>query len=131
MTIGLVSFCLILCPASFGMAKTLVGASCGRPVGILCAMVFLTVVFGAWSVVRQPYRTRVGGAALKRAKSAIARAARAPLEAEISLAFAVSGAVVLAGTPCQAFRKLMPSGGDGTGSGGDGGGSGCGGYSAD
>jgi uncharacterized protein (TIGR04222 family) len=133
MTIRLMSLSLILLPTLLGLAKILVGLSRGRPVGILCAMVFSTVEVGVLTVIDQPRLTRGGRAAIKRAKSGMARAARAPLGSEIPLAFAVSGAAVLAGTQYEAFRKLMPAGGNGCGGGGDGGGgggSGCGGCSA-
>jgi len=126
MTIRLVSLFAILIPVLLGLAKILAGLSRGRPVGILFALVVFTVVLGAIYLIDQQHRTRSGNAALKRAKSAFARAARAPLESEIPLAFAVSGAVVLAGTPYQTFTKLMPANGRCGGGGG-----GCGGCSAD
>jgi hypothetical protein len=78
-----------------------------------------------------PARTSAGTRALRRAKRQNPRAARAPVGDEIMLAFALTGAAVLAGRPYRPFF-LTPSdtGGGSGGCGGSGcGGGGCGGCS--
>jgi len=122
-TAGVLSLVLV---AGFGVWKIDVGSARGHPVGILTVMVIATVVFGGVAMFAGPVRTRAGSAALRRVRLEKARALRAPVGDEVMLAFALTGAAVLAGRPYQPF---FASSGDGGGSsGGDGGGgSGCGG----
>ncbi len=125
---------LLLCaPLLLGICKVLVGASRDRPVGILVLLLLLTCIFGAMLLTRPPHRNRAGEAAIASARKAHARAARAPLPEEMALAFALSGAAVLAG---RDYRWALSSGsssssegGSSSDGGGDGGG-GCGGCSA-
>ena len=123
-------------PLLLGISKIIVGASRGRPVGILTVLVLATLLFAMVSAFNPPRPTRAGRTAIRRSASRHARAIRAPLEAEFGLAFAMSGAKVLAGTPYQTFARLLPKpGSDGGasgcgGGGGGGGGGGCGGCSA-
>ena len=79
----------------------------------------------------RPTRTRAGKDVLRTYQASHGRAARAPLDHELLLAVALSGAVVLSGTAyasVYAASRTMNSGGDG-GSGCGGGGGGCGGCS--
>src|SRR5450631_46871 len=112
----------------FGIIKAVVGTERHHPVGIL---VFLLVVtaFAGIVLARRPTRTRAGRDVLKAHQASHARASRAPLDHELLLAVALSGAVVLSGTAyasVYAASRTMNSGGDG-GSGCGGGGGGCGG----
>ncbi len=116
-------------PLVLGMMKVVVGSQRHRPVDLLVLLMIGTVVIGATLLLQQPLRTEAGSAALDQTRRRNARAARAPLTDELPLAFALTGAAVLLGTPLDAFgRKLQ---GTGTmavvGCGGGGGGSGCGG----
>ena len=81
----------------------------------------------------RPTRTRAGKDVLKAYQASHARASRAPLDHELLLAVALSGAVVLSGTAyasVYAASQTMSRGGDGgSGCGGGGGGGGCGGCS--
>jgi len=101
-------------------------------------LLFLTA-FAGIVLARHPTRTRAGKDALQGYQASHARASRAPLDHELLLAVALSGAAVLSGTayaPVYAASKTMSSGGDGGdggggcgGGGGGGGGGGCGGCS--
>jgi uncharacterized protein (TIGR04222 family) len=117
-------------PLALGVLKCIVGVNRDRPVGIL--VVLLIVTFGiALALVRnKPFRTQAGETAGADAQRGMARAARAPEENEVVLAFALSGAAVLAGRPYAPL--LRPSAGSASGcagSGCGGGGGGCGGCS--
>jgi uncharacterized protein (TIGR04222 family) len=116
----------------FGMIKVMVGAERHHPVGILSFLLIGTVFVG-FALAKRPTRTRAGDEVLKTYQASHARASRAPLEHELLLAVALSGAVVLSGTayaPVYAASKTMGGGGDGGGGGcGGGGGGGCGGCS--
>jgi uncharacterized protein (TIGR04222 family) len=117
----------------FGITKAVVGAERHHPIGILVVLLFLTA-FAGIVMAKQPTRTRAGKDVLQSYQSSHERAARAPLDHELLLAVALSGAVVLAGTPYAsvhaASQTMSSSGGDGgSGCGGGGGGGGCGGCS--
>jgi len=119
---------------AFGTTKAVVGAERHHPVGILLVLVGLTA-FAGIILAMAPARTRAGNTILRTYREAHARAARAPLDHELLLAVALSGAVVLSGTdyaPVYAASQTMKGdggGGCGGGGGGDGGGGGCGGCS--
>ncbi|MGY8681702.1 TIGR04222 domain-containing membrane protein [Bradyrhizobium sp. UFLA05-153] len=117
-----------------GAIKASVGAERHHPVGILIFLLIVTVI-GAIMLAQRPIRTRAGDEALASHQVSNARASRAPRDHELLLAVALSGTVVLSGTPyapVYAASKTMSSGGgDGGGGcgGGGGGGGGCGGCS--
>lgn len=120
----------------FGIVKAFIGAERHHPVGFLIFLLFATV-FATFALVKRPIRTRAGDDVLQAYQSSHARASRAPLDHELLLAVALTGAVVLSDTPYAsiyaASRTMGSSGGDGGGSGcggGGGGGGGCGGCSA-
>jgi uncharacterized protein (TIGR04222 family) len=120
---------------AFGIIKAVVGAERGHPVGFLVILLILTVIGGIVLAV-PPTRTRAGNDALQSYQASHQRASRAPLESELLLAVALSGAIVLSGTafaPIYAASRSMIIGGDGSGGGGGcsggGGGGGCGGCS--
>jgi uncharacterized protein (TIGR04222 family) len=119
----------------FGMFKAFVGAERHHPVGFLIFLLIATV-FAGFVLARNPIRTRAGNHVLQAYQASHARASRAPLDHELLLAVALSGAVVLSDTPyalVYAASKTMGSGGGdggGSGCGGGGGGGGCGGCSA-
>jgi hypothetical protein len=116
----------------FGMIKVVVGSARHHPVGFLIFLLAGTAVAGV-ALASRPKRTRAGDKALRSYQDAHARESRAPLEHELLLAVALSGAVVLSGTayaPIYAASRTLSSGGDGGGGcGGGGGGGGCGGCS--
>jgi uncharacterized protein (TIGR04222 family) len=112
----------------FGMIKALVGAERHHPLGILVFLLILTAVAGI-ALARRPTQTRAGKDILQTYQASYARASRAPLDHELLLAVALSGAVVLSGTayaPVYAASGTM-NGGGGCGGGGGGGCGGCGG----
>jgi uncharacterized protein (TIGR04222 family) len=116
-----------------GMFKVLVGAERHHPVGFLVVLLVLTT-FAGIVLAKRPTRTRAGKDVLQTYLASHARASRAPLDHELLLAVALSGAVVLSGTAyasVYAASRTMNSGGDGggCGGGGGGGGGGCGGCS--
>ncbi|WP_430910594.1 TIGR04222 domain-containing membrane protein [Methylobacterium sp. sgz302541] len=114
---------------AFGLAKLVVGLSRDRPVGLLI-LAMLLLAFAAFMLHRRRpvLRTRAGARALAHSRTRHARAARAPLPAELPLAFALAGIAALeAADPAQAaYLRYMKSSGAGGSGGGDGGGSGCG-----
>jgi uncharacterized protein (TIGR04222 family) len=122
---------LVAMPLLLGISKIIVGSSRGKPVGILTVLVLATLVFAMVSTFNPPRSTRAGRTAIRRSARRNARAIRAPLAEELALAFAMSGATVLAGTPYQTFARLLPKpeggGGCSGGGGGGSGGGGCGG----
>ena len=122
---------LVSIPLALGTAKAFVGHARGRPIGILSVLLMMTVFAGATLLSWLPFRTALGQSTLDREKEANARAARAPTRGEVALAFALTGAAALAGTPWAAFARGLEGsngcGGGGCGSGGGGGG--CGGCS--
>jgi uncharacterized protein (TIGR04222 family) len=115
----------------FGIIKAVVGAERHHPVGFLIVLLVITACAGI-ALATRPIRTRAGEDALQTFRASHARAARAPREHELLLAVALSGAVVLSGTPyapVYAASQTMNSGGDGGSGCGGGGGGGCGGCS--
>jgi len=113
----------------FGIIKVFVGAERHHAVGILVFLLFLTTIAGI-ILAKHPTRTRAGKEVLQTYQASHARASRAPLDHELLLAVALSGAVVLSGTAyasVYAASKTMNS--DGSSCGGGGGGGGCGGCS--
>jgi uncharacterized protein (TIGR04222 family) len=128
------TLCVLAIPILVGIAKMIVGASRGRPIGILAVLVVATGMLGIVLLSRMPRRTEAGREALETHRDRHARAARAPLDTELSLAFALTGVAVLAGTPFAPLAAQIRSdggGGDGGGGcGGGGGGGGCGGCSS-
>ncbi len=122
-------------PIVLGVLKIAVAIPRGRPVGILAVLTVATLILAISYAFFPPPRTRAGTAVLTACRQRFARAARAPGGDEMALAFALSGAAVLAGTPhARVLANGSSSGGSGcSGGGGDngggdsGGGSGCGG----
>jgi uncharacterized protein (TIGR04222 family) len=115
----------------FGIIKAVVGTERHHPVGILVFLLIVTAFTGI-VLARRPTRTRAGKDVLKAHQASHARASRAPLDHELLLAVALSGAVVLSGTAyasVYAASRTMNSGGDGGSGCGGGGGGGCGGCS--
>jgi uncharacterized protein (TIGR04222 family) len=118
-----------------GLVRVFVGVSRQRPVGFLLAMLAIVALLGVWSVARPPFRTRAGAEAAADGYTRHARVARAPMQRELALAFALSGPSVLAGTPFAGLARQISkdSGGGscggaaGCGGGGGGCGGGCGG----
>lgn len=100
--------------------------------GFLILLIVLTVAVGTFFLIAQahPRRTARGDAVLERIRQRNARAASSPRDAELLLAYALTGPAVLAGTHLAEFRRLQQSSSsssDGSSDGGSGGGSGCGG----
>jgi uncharacterized protein (TIGR04222 family) len=118
----------------FGIIKAVVGAERQHPVGILVFLLILTA-FAGIALAKHPTRTRAGKDVLQNYQASHARASRAPLDHELLLAVALSGAVVLLGTAyasVYAASRTMNGGvgcGGGGGGGCGGGGGGCGGCS--
>jgi len=115
----------------FGGLKALIGSERGHPIGFLIALLVMTAISGVF-LAKRPTRTRAGDEVLQSYRAKHARAARAPLEHELLLAVALSGAVVLSGTdyaPVYAASQTMNSSSDGGSGCGGGGGGGCGGCS--
>lgn len=117
-------------PMILGSLKFVVGLERGRPVGFLFLLLICTLAIAIYLTRNPPFRTRAGRAVASDARRRQSRAARAPEDSEMVLAFALSGAAVLAGRPYATL--LTPGSGSGWGgaAGGDGGGGGgCGGCS--
>jgi uncharacterized protein (TIGR04222 family) len=115
----------------FGVIKAVVGTERHHPVGILVFLLIVTAFAGVMVAMR-PTRTRAGKDVLQAHQASHERASRAPLDHELLLAVALSGAVVLSGTAyasVYAASRTMNSGGDGGSGCGGGGGGGCGGCS--
>jgi len=113
---------------TLGLGKVVVGMSRGKPIGFLAVMIVISIVIGLF-FLSAPFSTVAGKAVLAKTREQNARASRAPQEWELMLAVALTGAVVLSGTPYAAVRMRSDGGsgcGSGCGGGGDGGG-GCGG----
>src|SRR5450631_3086932 len=114
----------------FGMIKAFVGAERHHAIGILVVLLVLTT-FAGLALAKHPTWTRAGKEVLQTYQASHARASRAPLDHELLLAVALSGAVVLSGTAyasVHAASQRMNSDGSSCGGGGGGGG-GCGGCS--
>jgi uncharacterized protein (TIGR04222 family) len=111
----------------FGITKAFVGAERHHPIGILLVLLVITL-FGGIALARHATRTRAGKEVLQTYQASNARASRAPLDHELLLAVALSGAVVLSGTAyasVYAASRTMSSDSGGSGCGGGGGCGGC------
>ena len=115
---------------AFGLIKVVVGAERHHPVGFLIVLLLLTTFYG-FALAKRPTRTRAGNDVLQTYQASHARAARAPLDHELVLAVALSGAVVLSGTAyASVYAASQTMNSDSGGGGGcGGGGGGCGGCS--
>jgi uncharacterized protein (TIGR04222 family) len=117
----------------FGAVKLFVGEQRHKPVGILTALVLLTLLFAVIRYFIVDRRTEAAISAVEAAKTRAARLKAAPTTPEMGLAVALFGTAVLAGSAYQDFHRLRSPSGDGDGgssgdgSGGCGGGGGCGG----
>lgn len=120
----------------FGLAKWIVGAMRDRPVGILTALLVVTVVVAVLRYAVIDRRTGAGMAALANARFEAARLRRAMPTDEAPLAVALFGTAVLTGSWLSDFHRIRSAGAGGNGSssgcssgegGGGGGGGGCGG----
>jgi len=115
----------------FGATKWVIGDMRERPVGFLTILLVLTAIcaFIRWKSVDN--RTVAGRNAVFDAKRESVRLSRAPTDAEVALAVALFGTIVLAGSAWSDFHLLRSAstGGDGGGGGSDSGsdGGGCGG----
>lgn len=129
---------------AFGAAKWILGAARDRPVGYLTLLLMLTVAFAILRWLSIDRRTRAAHEEIEAARHRSSRLAMAPTSPEISMAVALFGTEVLAGSGWADFHKLRNpgqagsacgsgcwagGGGWGGGGGGDGGsgGGGCGG----
>jgi uncharacterized protein (TIGR04222 family) len=112
----------------FGAIKAFIGVERHHPVGFLLMLLVFTILVGV-VLAKHPTRTRAGKEVLQTYKSSHARASRAPLDHELLLAVALSGAVVLSGTSYASVYAASRTLNDGGGSGCGGGGGGCGGCS--
>jgi uncharacterized protein (TIGR04222 family) len=117
----------------FGMIRLMAGVDQHHPVGFLVGLLAFTGMFGL-ALLDRPRRTPAGDDAVRNYQALHARVARAPLDHELLVAVALSGTVVLSGTPYAqvyaASQTMFDDGGGGCGSGGGcggGGGGGCGG----
>ena len=118
---------------AFGATKAYIGAGRNHPIEILVILLVVTAVAGV-ALAARPKRTQAGDEVLKSYQAGNARASRAPLDHELLLAVALSGAIVLSGTAYSsvyaASQTMSSGGGGGCGSSGcGGGGGGCGGCS--
>jgi uncharacterized protein (TIGR04222 family) len=118
---------------AFGITKAFIGAGRNHPIDFIVILLVVTAIAGIVLATR-PKRTQAGSEVLKSYQEGNARASRAPLDHELLLAVALSGAVVLSGTAygsVYAASQTMNSGSGCGGSGGcgGGGGGGCGGCS--
>jgi hypothetical protein len=111
-------------PLILGVAKVNVGLEREKPVGFLIILLIITA-FIALRYMGAPRVTQAGHEAVAASRVQNARAARAPLEAELPLAVALTGLVVLSGTTYDALHAASHGGTGGGDGGGDGGG--CGG----
>lgn len=130
-----VTVAIVAVPVVIGFARIEFWTTPGHPVGFLVCLMVVTALLGTIPLCSPPYVTGAGRQALRREADHHARAARAPVGDELPLAFALSGPVVLIGTPYEGFDKHISNatGGGGCGGGGGGGcgGGGCGGGSGD
>ena len=126
-----VTLLLIGAVGAIGLAKIGIGFARDKPILFLVLLTFVLLFLSAIG-----YRRSLASMAaiyrLRDYREENARALRAPQPDEVLKAFAVMGAVALAGTPLAAYAGVLPKsdGGSGCGGGG-GGGSGCGGCGGD
>jgi uncharacterized protein (TIGR04222 family) len=91
-------------PLILGSMKCVVGLERGRPVGILFFLLLCTLAIALYLSGNPPFRTQAGRAVAADALRLRSRAARAPQDGEVTLAFALSGGAVLAGRP---YARLL------------------------
>jgi heme A synthase len=108
---------LFAIPLLLGAAKVQVGMERHKPVGILVVLIIMTAIIALFHLI-PPRLTRAGREALAAEQARNARAARAPLENELMLAVALTGLVVLSGTPYAALYAAATASGGGGGCGG-------------
>jgi len=126
LTFQLFASALLALPLMLGLAKIIIGAARGHPVGFLAMLVLVTIFLGIL-LLQSPLRTAAGSHALTSFKRANARAARAPRGEELLLAVALTGPIVLAGLDYYDVFRSGTSGSGGQSGCGGGGGGGCGG----
>jgi uncharacterized protein (TIGR04222 family) len=129
----------------FGLARMMLSARNGHPIGYLAAMAIAVAIHALFLAFRKPFRTLAGREALAEWRSRHQRLRRAPMETELTMGFALFGAAVLLGTPLGAYANWRglntgassdsSSSGDSASTdsssdGGSDGGSGCGGCSS-
>jgi uncharacterized protein (TIGR04222 family) len=130
---ALIGLALVL----FGAAKLAIGLSLGRPIAFLVFLMIVTFFATLGMALNHPQRSRAGDRLLEDLQLSRNHSVRAPRQADLALAVALAGTVVLADTAYAGYHQRMRGGGgdgssdgSGGGSGGDcggGGGSGCGG----
>ena len=116
----------------FGLTKWIVGALRDRPVGILTALLIVTVIAVILRYAVIDRCTRAGKAALTEARFEAERLRRAAPTDEAPLAVALFGTTVLTGSWLSDFHRMRSAGSGGdtsssSSSGCSGGGGGCGG----
>ena len=120
---------------TFGATKWVIGDMRDRPVGILTILLIATVILAVLRWLSVDRRTKAGMDAVFDARRSSGRLRQAPTDAEMALAVALFGTVVLAGSAWSDFHQLRNAssssdgggGGDGGSDGGGCGGGGCGG----
>jgi uncharacterized protein (TIGR04222 family) len=122
----------MLLVTAFGVAKMIVGASRGKPIGFLVVMTIILGLVALGFLFSRPTRTRAGDRAVADAKQRNARALRAPRNNELGLAVALLGTAALSGTAWAGYHQVRAppsssSDGGSSDSSSDGGGGGCGG----
>ena len=136
----------VLLLAMFGLARTVLGMLHNKPIGLIALLTAVTLFAALAECLYRPLRIRLGDAVLADVRATNSRLMRAPQDGELTIAMALAGGAVLAGTQFDSYRCLRSAGGsDGSGSssdsggsdssgndsgGSDGGGSGCGGCSS-
>ncbi len=116
-----------------GLAKMLVGASRGKPIGFLIVLTVILALVALGFLLVRPGRTRAGDQAIADARQRNARALRAPRNHELGLAVALLGTAALSGTAWAGYHQVRapPSNSSDSGSSDSnsdgGGGGGCGG----
>lgn len=114
---------------ALGVSRWRYGSALHHPTGYLTALLILTAIFALMRWFTPERRTRSGIAVIEDAQARAERLRRAPMPDEITLAVALFGTVVLAGsnlTNLHQMRTDSNSSSDG-GGGCGGGGGGCGG----
>ncbi len=130
----------LLLVSVLGIAKMVVGASRGKPIGFLVVLTIILGLVALGFLLIRPGRTRAGDQAIADARQRNARAMRAPRNGELGLAVALLGTAALSGTAWAGYHQVRAppsSSSDGGGSdsssdgGGGGGCGGCGGGGGD
>lgn len=109
-----------------GIAKLAVGVERDKSVGLLFFLLVGTALAALVIVERRSHDSRAGRALIETYEAEHARALRAPRDAEVIAAFAITGAAALAGTAFESYGRLLKNE-QGGGCGGGCGGGGCGG----